>query len=276
MSDTPPAADNSVDIGAPVQRSEEILTAEALDFVADLHRQFHARRAELLRRRKARREEIARTGRLDFLPETAEIRAGDWTVAPAPADLQDRRVEITGPTEPKMAINALNSGAKVWLADLEDANTPHWRNVVGGQVVLHDAVRRHARATTRPTARSTGCATDGELAVIVPRPRGWHLDERHLLVDGAARGRRAGRLRPVLLPQRARSCSRRGSGPYFYLPKMESHLEARLWDDVFAHAEAALGIPARHDPRHGADRDHPGGVRDGRDPLRAARPRRPA
>ena len=146
MSEAPPTADASVDIvGPPVPRSEEIVTAGALDFVADLHRQFHARRAELLRRRKARREEIARTGRLDFLPDTSEIRAGEWTVAPAPADLQDRRVEITGPTERKMMINALNSGARVWLADLEDANTPHWSNVVTGQLVLRDAVRRQLR-----------------------------------------------------------------------------------------------------------------------------------
>ena len=128
-------------VSAPsVPRSEEVLTPEALAFVADLDARFHDRRDELLDARRERRAQIARTGTLDFLPGTAEVRSGDWTVAPVPADLQDRRVEITGPTEPKMAINALNSGARVWLADLEDANTPHWRNVVGGQLTLHDAV----------------------------------------------------------------------------------------------------------------------------------------
>jgi malate synthase len=135
-----------------------VLTPEALEFVAELDRRFHDRRDELLARRRARREQVRDTGRLDFLPETAEVRTADWRVAPAPPDLRDRRVEITGPTEPKMAINALNSGASVWLADLEDANTPHWSNVVGGQVTLMDAVRRRL-AYTSPEARATRCAT---------------------------------------------------------------------------------------------------------------------
>ncbi|HEX5862466.1 MAG TPA: malate synthase A, partial [Nocardioides sp.] len=132
-----------IDVHGPrVERSEEILTPEALEFIADLHRRFGARRSELLAARAERRTAVAQAGTLDFLPDTADVRAGDWTVAPVPADLQDRRVEITGPTTTKMSINALNSGAKVWLADLEDANTPHWANVVGGQVNLRDAVRR--------------------------------------------------------------------------------------------------------------------------------------
>ena len=173
-----------IDVRGPrVERSEEILTPEALEFLADLHRRFGGRRNELLAARAERRTQIARAGTLDFLPETADVRAGDWTVAPVPADLRDRRVEITGPTTTKMSINALNSGAKVWLADLEDANTPHWANVVGGQVNLRDAVRRDL-AFTSPEGKHYAIADPVRIPVIVPRPRGWHLDEAHLVVDG--------------------------------------------------------------------------------------------
>lgn len=229
--------------GPTVDRGEEVLAPEALEFVADLHRRFGARRDDLLAARRDRRRQIASDARLDFLPETAEVRQGDWTVAPVPADLQDRRVEITGPTERKMAINALNSGARVWLADLEDANTPHWRNVVGGQVTLRDAVRRTIELElTTPEGKRYTLADPDSIPVIVPRPRGWHLDEEHLRVDG----------RPVVAAlvdfglyffHNARELLARGSGPYFYLPKMESHLEARLWNDVFTHAQAALEVP---------------------------------
>ena len=227
--------------GPPVERAEEILTDDALAFVADLHQRFGARRDELLAARRVRRDRIAATGRLDFLPETAEIRAGDWRVAEAPADFRDRRVEITGPTERKMTINALNSGAKVWLADLEDANTPHWHNVVGGQVNLVDAVRRTVELTS-PEGREYRLADPDSIPVIVPRPRGWHFDEEHLTVDDE----------PVVAAlvdfglyffHNARELLARGTGPYFYLPKMESHLEARLWNDVFTHAQEALGLP---------------------------------
>jgi malate synthase len=227
--------------GEPVDRGAEILTPPALAFVANLQERFGARRDELLAKRVERRAEIAATGRLDFLPATKEIREADWTVAPAPADLVDRRVEITGPTERKMAINALNSGARVWLADLEDANTPHWENVVSGQVNLYDAVRRQI-AYDSPDGKTYRLRADGPLAVVVVRPRGWHLDERHILLDG----------RPVVgafvdfglfLYHNAAELLARGSGPYFYLPKTESHLEARLWNDVFVHAQQALGIP---------------------------------
>jgi malate synthase len=218
----------------------EILTPAAREFVADLQRRFGARRTELLARRAARRDEIARTGRLDFLPETREVREAQWQVPPAPADLTDRRVEITGPTERKMTINALNSGAKVWLADHEDANTPHWSNVVGGQANLYDAVRRTI-SYDAPDGRHYGL-NDGPLPTIVVRPRGWHLDERHVEVDGAPA---AGALVDFGLYffHNAHELIARGSGPYFYLPKMESHLEARLWNDVFGHAEQALDIP---------------------------------
>jgi malate synthase len=216
----------------------EILTPEAVAFVADLHRRFAPRRDELLARRVERRAEIARTGRLDFLPDTAEIRESDWTVPPAPADLTDRRVEITGPTERKMTINALNSGAKVWLADLEDANTPHWANVVDGQRNLYDAVRRTISLDTGTKSYALG---PGPFPTIVVRPRGWHLDERHLPVDGAPA---VGALVDFGLYffHNAAELIARGSGPYFYLPKMESHLEAALWNDVFDHAQDALGI----------------------------------
>jgi malate synthase len=218
----------------------EILSDEAMRFVTDLHRRFAPRRDELIARRAERRAEVARTGRLDFLPETAEIRLTEWQVPPAPVDLTDRRVEITGPTERKMAINALNSGAKVWLADLEDANTPHWSNVVGGQQNLYDAIRRTISLDTGDKHYELA---GGPYPTIVMRPRGWHLDERHLV---PINGRPAvGALFDFGLYffHNARELLDRGSGPYLYLPKMESHLEARLWNDVFTHAQEALGIP---------------------------------
>ena len=227
--------------GPEVERSATVLTPQALAFVAELQRRFGPRRDQLLAARVERREQVSRTGRLDFLDETREVRDGDWQVAPAPADLRDRRVEITGPTERKMAVNALNSGAKVWLADLEDANTPHWRNVVGGQANLLDAVRGTIELTT-PEGRHYAVEDPGDVPVIVPRPRGWHLDEEHLRLGD----------RPVAgalvdfglyFVHNAAELLRRGSGPYFYLPKIESHLEARLWDEVFTFAEEAVGVP---------------------------------
>ncbi|MGN6754483.1 MAG: malate synthase A [Intrasporangium sp.] len=226
--------------GGPVEGIEQILTPEALAFVAALHREFAGRRDELLAARRSRREQAARAGRLDFLPETAHIREGDWRVAPAPADLVDRRVEMTGPTDRKMTINALNSGARVWLADMEDASTPHWSNVIGGQVNLRDAIRRTIGFTS-PEGKSYELRTDQRLATIVMRPRGWHFDEKHVAVDGT----------PVVgalvdfglyFFHNAKELLARGSGPYFYLPKTESHLEARLWNDVFTYAERELGI----------------------------------
>ncbi|MBW6438516.1 malate synthase A [Actinoplanes hulinensis] len=217
----------------------EILSDEALAFVADLNRRFRPRRNELLQARAARRAEIAAGATLGFLAETADIRAAEWTAPPAPADLQDRRVEITGPTERKMTINALNSGAKVWLADLEDANTPHWSNVVDGQQNLYDAIRR---TITLETEKKTYELNGGPYPTIVMRPRGWHLDERHLPVDGEPA---VGALVDFGLYffHNAKELLERGSGPYFYLPKMESHKEAALWNDVFTYAQEALGIP---------------------------------
>ena len=184
----------------------------------------------------------------------------------------DRRVEITGPTERKMTINALNSGARVWLADLEDANTPHWANVVGGQVNLYDAVRRPARSRSPEgkeyALRDDQPARDDRDAAARLAPR-RAAPARRRRARPSARWSTSGCTSSTTPP----SCSARGSGPYFYLPKMESHLEARLWNDVFTHAQERARHPARHHPGHRADRDDPGRVRDGRDPLRAARPR---
>ncbi len=218
-----------------------ILSEEALGFVAALQREFGSTREALLARR-AERQAAFDAGELpDFLSSTASVRQGDWRVAPVEG-LTDRRVEITGPTDRKMTINALNSGAKVWLADLEDANTPHWANVVGGQVVLRDAVRR-TLSFASPDGREYRLREDGDLPTIVPRPRGWHLPERHLLVDGRPA---VGALvdAGLYLFHNAREQLARGSGPYFYLPKMEGHLEARLWALVFDHAEQVLDLPA--------------------------------
>jgi len=227
--------------GGSVPRADEILTAEALRFVASLQRRFGARRDELLARRVARRAEIARTGTLDFLPETAHVRAADWRVADAPPALRDRRVEITGPADRKMTINALNSGAEVWLADFEDASAPTWHNVVVHQANLIDAYERRIDFDTRQ-GRTYALRPDEELATVVMRPRGWHLDERHIEVDGAPV---AGALVDFGLYffHNAARLTARGLGPYFYLPKLESHLEARLWNDVFVAAQDLLDIP---------------------------------
>ncbi|WP_380281191.1 malate synthase A [Kitasatospora purpeofusca] len=242
---TPAAAPVVTVAGPHVDRAEEVLTPEALAFVAGLHRAFEGRRRELLARRRERRAEIARTGTLDFLPETAAVRAADWRVAEAPGALRDRRVEITGPTDRKMAINALNSGARVWLADFEDATSPTWENLVGGQINLIDAFEGRIDFTTS-AGKAYALRPAAELATVVVRPRGWHLDENHLLVDGEPVAgafldfglyffHNAARLL-------ARGADDPNSGPYFYLPKTESHLEARLWNDVFTHAQAELGI----------------------------------
>ncbi|AUG80962.1 malate synthase A [Kitasatospora sp. MMS16-BH015] len=232
--------------GPRVPRAEEVLTPEAVAFVVGLHRAFEGRRQELLARRKTRRAEIAAAGTLDFLPETAAVRAGDWKVAEAPRALQDRRVEITGPTDRKMVINALNSGAKVWLADFEDATAPTWENVVSGQVNLIDAYEGRIDFTTS-AGKSYVLKPAAELATVVVRPRGWHLDENHLLVDGVPVAGAFFDFGLYFFHNAARLLARGAddpnSGPYFYLPKTESHLEARLWNEVFTHAQAALGIP---------------------------------
>jgi malate synthase len=230
-----------VEVAGPMgERFDEVLTAEALAFLALLHRTFERRRRELLALRARRETRLADgTGALDFLAGTAAVRDGDWRVAAPAPGLVDRRVEITGPTDAKMTINALNSGARVWLADLEDANTPRWENVIGGQLNLRDAIARRLRLSSLDGR--TYELGDGELATIVVRPRGWHLPEKHLLVDGE---RLSGSLVDfgLYVFHCARPQLERGHGPYFYLPKLESHLEARLWNDVFVLAQDSLGL----------------------------------
>jgi malate synthase len=215
-----------------------ILTTEALDFVAGLHRTFNARRLELLAAREKRQAQLDTGETPDFLPETAHIRQADWKVAPLPADLQDRRVEITGPVDRKMIINALNSGARVFMADFEDASSPTWENCVSGQINLLDAVRR----TIALEQNDKSYRLNEKTAVLLVRPRGWHLPEKHVTVDGEIM---SGSLFDFGLYffHNAAELLARGSGPYFYLPKLESHHEARLWNDVFVYAQNALGIP---------------------------------
>src|SRR5438128_2257191 len=216
----------------------EILTSEALDFIAKLHRQFESRRQELLARRAARQKEFD-AGRLpDFLPETRQVREAAWKIAAQPKDMLDRRVEITGPTDRKMVINALNSGASTFMADFEDANCPTWHNMLDGQLNLRDAVRR-AISFEQGAKRYE---LKDRTAVLIVRPRGWHLDEKHLAVDGTPV---AGAIFDFALYffHNAQELIARGTGPYFYLPKMESHLEARLWNDVFVFSQKELNIP---------------------------------
>jgi len=216
----------------------QILTPEALDFVAALHRRFESRRQELLARRAARQKDFDAGKLPEFLPETKKIREGDWSVAAQPKDLLDRRVEITGPTDRKMVINALNCGASTFMADFEDANCPTWHNMIDGQINLRDAVRR--TITLQQSGKEY--RLNERTAVLIPRPRGWHLDEKHVLIDGKPV---SGAIFDFALYffHNARELLARGSGPYFYLPKMESHLEARLWNDIFIASQDTLGIP---------------------------------
>ena len=215
----------------------QVLTPEALAFVAKLHRQFEPRRQKLLAQRVERQKHFDAGMLPDFLAETKGIREGDWAVAPQPRDLLDRRVEITGPTDRKMVINALNCGASTFMADFEDANCPTWHNMVDGQINLRDAVRR----TISFEQNGKQYALNEKPAVLIPRPRGWHLDERHVTVDGHSV---AGAIFDFALFffHNAKELIARGSGPYFYLPKMESHLEARLWNDIFLLSQEELGI----------------------------------
>jgi malate synthase len=227
-------------ITAPVTQSQEsVLTSKAVDFIAGLARTFEPRRQELLEARRRRQLELDGGALPDFLPSTAHIRQSEWTVAAIPADLQDRRVEITGPVDRKMIINALNSGANVFMADFEDSNSPTWQNTLDGQFNLRDAVRG-AISFTSPEGKRYNLAE--RPAVLKVRPRGWHLEEKHFQVDG----------KPVSASlfdfglfffHNVQALMAKGSGPYFYLPKMESHLEARLWNDVFLAAQKELGVP---------------------------------
>jgi malate synthase len=217
----------------------EVLTQDAIEFLARLHREFEPRRQEVLAARRHRQAQVSAGHALDFLPQTADVRAGDWSVAPAPGDFDDRRVEITGPAEPKMIINALNSGARVFMADFEDSLSPTWDNVLEGQAALAGAVRR--RLTFRsPEGKEYRL---GETpATLVVRPRGWHLVERHHTVDGAPISASLFDFGLYLLHNGAELLAR-GSGPYFYLAKLQSHEEARLWNDVFLWAQDVVGVP---------------------------------
>jgi malate synthase len=235
------ALPNGVEITGPMhERYDDVLTPDALALLAALHRAHDARRRELLEARQVRQADLGAGGTLDFLPETKDVREDEtWRVADPAPGLEDRRVEITGPTDRKMTINALNSGAKVWLADHEDANTPLWENMVGGQLNLRDAIEHKIDFTS---AEGKSYALNEDVATIVVRPRGWHLDEKHVTVDGQ---RVSGSLFDFALyffhcgPLQVA----RGQGPYYYLPKIESHLEARLWNDVFVAAQAHVGMP---------------------------------
>ena len=217
----------------------DILTLEALGFVAGLSRRFERRRQELMQKREVRQAQFDAGALPDFLPETRAVRDGDWAISPVPADLQDRRVEITGPTDRKMVINALNCGANVFMADFEDSNAPTWANMIEGQINLRDAVRRTINFRS-PEGKDYRLGE--KPATLLVRPRGWHLMENHMRIDGA----------PVSAAifdfalyffHNARESQVRGTGPYFYLPKMESHLEARLWNDIFVVAQQQLGLP---------------------------------
>ncbi|MBI4639073.1 MAG: malate synthase A [Candidatus Tectomicrobia bacterium] len=226
-------------LGRRIPEIERVLTPEVLEFVTKLHREFNPTQQALLKRRAERQAELDSGGLLDFLPGTRSVREGEWRVAPTPKDLQDRRVEITGPVERRMIINALNSGAKVFMADFEDALSPTWENIIRGQGNLIDAVRRTIEFTN-PEGRLYKLKE--EIATLLVRPRGWHLVEKNVLVDGKPIS--AGLFDfGLYFFHNVHELLKRGTGPYFYLAKLESHLEARLWNDVFNSAQDALGIP---------------------------------
>jgi malate synthase len=234
-----PRPDSGIQINGTLPESyKEILTDEALRLLADLHRTFDSRRRELLARRVDRQREIDAGKLPDFLAETADIRNAEWTVAPIPADLQDRRTEITGPVDRKMIINALNCGASVFMADFEDANSPTWANCIEGQRNLRDAINK----TISLSSGGKEYKLNEKTAVLLVRPRGWHLTEKHVLIDGE-------RISAALFDfglyffHNAKHLVANGSGPYFYLPKLESHLEARLWNEVFNFTQDACGVP---------------------------------
>ncbi|MCJ8502091.1 malate synthase A [Desulfatitalea alkaliphila] len=226
-------------VGPPGAGFETLLTDDALRFVADLQRRFDATRKALLQARQSRQAAIDAGQLPDFLPETRHIREGDWRIGTVPPDLQDRRVEITGPVDRKMVINALNSGASAFMADFEDAHAPTWQGTIDGQINLMDAVRGTIALTT-PEGKQY--SLNERTAVLLVRPRGWHLDEKHLRVAGQPV---SGALFDfgLFFYHNAKEQLARGTGPYFYLPKLESHLEARLWNDIFVQAQQALGLP---------------------------------
>jgi malate synthase len=234
-----PTTVSGVEITGPVEGEfEQVLNDDAVAFLAELHRRFDGRRRELLRAREERQRKLDEGGTLDFLPETREVRDGEWQVAPPPPDLQNRRVEITGPTNRKMVINALNSGAEGFMTDFEDSNSPTWSNMVEGQINLTEAIE----GTIELEENGKSYSLAEETATLLVRPRGWHLPEKHIVVNGDPI---AGAFMDfgLFFFRNAKRLMEKGGGPYFYLPKMESHLEARLWNDVFTFAQQELGIP---------------------------------
>ncbi|HZL52326.1 MAG TPA: malate synthase A [Terracidiphilus sp.] len=234
-------AATGVEFLAPVNESyAKILTPEAVAFIVDLQRTFNDRRKALLDARHERQKRLDAGEKPNFLAETKAIRDAEWTVAPLPADLLDRRVEITGPVDRKMIINALNSGAKVFMADFEDSNTPLWNNLLDGQINLRDAIRRTISYSDPATKKQY--KLNDKTAVLFVRARGWHLEEQHVRVDGEPM---SGSIFDFGLYffHNAKELLARGSGPYFYLPKLESHLEARLWNEIFIRAQEKLGVP---------------------------------
>ena len=226
-------------LGARIERSEEVLTPLALQLLASLHRRFNPRRLELLAAREHRQAELDAGALPAFLPGTADVRAAEWRVFPVPADLQDRRVEITGPVDRKMIINALNAPVRAFMADFEDSCSPTWENVIHGQVNLSDAIRRTISFSDRATGKVYRLGE--RTATLIVRPRGWHLPEKHVRINGEPVSAALFDF-ALFIANNHEALARRGSGPYFYLPKMESHLEARLWNDVFLAAQDALGL----------------------------------
>jgi malate synthase len=226
-------------LGNHIERADEVLTPLALQLLASLHRRFNQRRLELLNARITRQVQLDDGALPDFLAETAPLRAAEWRVAPTPKDLLDRRVEITGPVDRKMVINALNAPVKAFMADFEDSCSPTWENIVRGQVNLADAVRRNISYDDRATGKVYRLAE--HTATLIVRPRGWHLPEKHVRINGEVA---SGALFDfaIFLANNHEALARRGTGPYFYLPKLESHLEARLWNEVFVAAQEALGM----------------------------------
>ena len=240
-SHSPRPLPEGVELAAPVPAGcEAILSTEALEFVRDLERRFRFRRAQLLARREALKRKLDQGWRPDFLAETRAIRDSAWTIAPVPAELLDRRVEITGPVDRKMVVNALNSGAQVFMADFEDANAPTFENCVRGQLNLCAAIRREIDFTEPASGKRYALAE--KTAVLFARPRGWHLDERHVRVDGRSVSASLFDF-GLYFFHNAQELVGRGSGPYFYLPKLESHLEARLWNETFEYAQDLVGLP---------------------------------
>lgn len=227
-------------IGEQNAQTKEVLTPEALAFLQSIHEKFDGRRKALLAKRQERQQRLDQGEKLDFLPETKEIREGDWTIAPLPEDLQDRRVEITGPVDRKMVINALNSGAKMFMACFEDASAPTWENMISGQINMRDAINKTIEFYQESNGKTY--RLQDQCATLLVRPRGLHLMEKHLLVNGEEI---SGGFFDFGLYffHNAKNALAKGTGPYFYLPKLESHLEARLWNDIFVHAQEYIGIP---------------------------------